>query len=144
MHRAALAFALALATIPFGTSAAPDTVIAVDGGQISGTSANGVRVFKGIPFAAPPVGELRWTAPQPVIAWKGVRAADAFGAACMQEPYPENSPYTSSGVTKDKPGSEDCLYLNVWTAAPAGEKRPVVVWIHGGAWTRGSGASPTY
>jgi para-nitrobenzyl esterase len=136
-------FVLALATLPLVTSAAPD-IVAVDGGQISGTTANGVRVFKGIPFAAPPVGELRWKAPQPVVAWKGVRAADAFGASCMQEPYPASSPYATAGVTAAAPPKEDCLYLNVWTAAAPGDKRPVMVWIHGGAWTRGAGSSPTY
>src|SRR5258706_7153268 len=101
--------ALALATVPFMTSAAPDTLVAVDGGQISGTTANGVRAFKGIPFAAPPVGDLRWKAPQPVVPWQGVRAADAFGAPCMQEPYPASSPYARSGVTAAAPPKEACL-----------------------------------
>jgi para-nitrobenzyl esterase len=121
-------------------AAAPDTV-AVDGGQITGITDNGVRVFKGIPFAAPPVGDLRWKAPQPVAAWSGVKAADKFGNQCMQLPYPESSPYFSPAPSAT---SEDCLYLNVWTAASAGEKRPVMVWIHGGAWTRGAGSTPTY
>ena len=141
MPRRLLGLALALATVPFVTSAVPETVT-VDGGQISGTAVSGVRVFKGIPFAAPPLGHLRWKAPQPVVPWPGVRAAQTFGAWCMQEPFPAGSPYASAGVTEDKPGSEDCLYLNVWTAASAGDKRPVMVWIHGGAWTRGSGAAP--
>src|SRR5438046_358442 len=120
-------------------SAAPDAV-KVDGGQIAGTMSDGVRVFKGIPFAAPPVGELRWKAPQPVVPWTGVKNADTFGPQCMQQPYPEGSPY----ATAPQPTSEDCLYLNVWTAGSAGDKRPVMVWIHGGAWTRGSGSTPTY
>jgi para-nitrobenzyl esterase len=119
---------------------AASDVVKVDGGQISGVSENGVRVFKGIPFAAPPVGALRWKAPQPVMPWSGVKSADAFGAECMQLPYPANSPYASEA----RPTSEDCLYLNVWTTASAAEKRPVMVWIHGGAWTRGSGSTPTY
>jgi para-nitrobenzyl esterase len=139
MRRHFLAFAFALAIVPFAIAAAPDT-IKVDGGQIAGTTANGVRVFKGIPFAAPPVGDLRWKAPQPVVAWDGVKAADTFGPQCMQQPYPASSPYAGA----PQPTSEDCLYLNVWSAATAGEKRPVMVWIHGGAWTRGSGATPTY
>ena len=121
------------------THAAPD-VVKVEGGQLSGVSDNGVRVFKGIPFAAPPVGALRWKAPQPVVTWSGVRTADTFGAECMQVPYPAGSPYASEA----RPTSEDCLYLNVWTAAGSGDRRPVMVWIHGGAWTRGSGSTPTY
>src|SRR6185295_8117578 len=121
------------------TRAASDTVV-VDGGQLRGTTAGGVRVFKGIPFAAPPVGALRWKAPQPVAAWSDVRVADRFGAQCMQQPYPANSPYASA----PQPTSEDCLYLNVWTAASSADKRPVMVWFHGGGWTRGSGSTPTY
>jgi para-nitrobenzyl esterase len=135
-------FVIALATaalFSFLVSAAPDTV-KIETGQIAGTTDNGVRVFKGIPFAAPPVGDLRWQAPQPVAAWKGVRAADAFGAECIQQPYPPSSPYARPAA----PTSEDCLYLNVWTAAAPGDKRPVMVWIHGGAWTRGSGSTATY
>jgi para-nitrobenzyl esterase len=139
MQRRFLVIALALAIVPLITSAAPET-IKIDGGQIAGTSADGVRVFKGIPFAAPPVGELRWKAPQPAAPWDGVKTADTFGAECIQQPYPSSSPYARPPA----PTSEDCLYLNVWTAAAPGEKRPVIVWIHGGAWTRGSGATPTY
>ena len=119
--------------------AASDTVT-VDGGRVRGTSVDGVRVFKGIPFAAPPTGERRWKAPQAVVAWRGVKNADRFGAQCMQEPYPAGSPYASA----PQPTSEDCLYLNVWTAARPADKRPVMVWIHGGGWTRGSGSTPTY
>jgi para-nitrobenzyl esterase len=129
--------AVALATVAL--AAAPETV-KIDGGQIAGTAENGVRVFKGIPFAAPPVRELRWKAPQPVAAWSGVKRADTFGPQCMQQPYPAGSPY----ATEPAPMKEDCLYLNIWSAAAAGDKRPVMVWIHGGAWTRGSGAAPTY
>jgi para-nitrobenzyl esterase len=130
--------ACALAAI-VSVSAAPD-VVKVDGGQVSGLTENGVRVYKGIPFAAPPVGALRWKAPQPIVPWTGVKAADTFSAECMQTPYPASSAYASEA----QPVSEDCLYLNVWTTAGAGEKRPVMVWIHGGAWTRGSGSTPTY
>jgi para-nitrobenzyl esterase len=122
-----------------GVSAAPDTV-KVDGGQIAGVVANGVRVFRGIPFAAPPVGDLRWKAPQPIIAWDGVRPADRFGPQCVQTPYPVGSVY----AMETAPQSEDCLYLNVWTTGGAGDKRPVMVWIHGGAWTRGASNIATY
>jgi para-nitrobenzyl esterase len=120
-------------------AAAPDTVT-IEGGRIRGTSADGVRVFKGIPFAAPPVGTLRWKAPQPVVPWPGVKNASTFGRQCMQQPYPAGSPYASA----PQPMGEDCLFLNVWTTATAGAKRPVMVWIHGGGWTRGSGSTPTY
>ncbi|HYM23138.1 MAG TPA: carboxylesterase family protein, partial [Vicinamibacterales bacterium] len=131
-----------LAAIACGSlllSAASD-VVNVDGGPVAGTAVDGVRVFKGIPFAAPPVGALRWKAPQPVVPWTGVRNADTFGPECMQTPYPEGSPYAAPPA----PTSEDCLYLNVYSAARSGDRRPVMVWIHGGAWTRGSGSTPTY
>ena len=133
-----LAF-VALFACAWVMAAAPETV-AVDGGQITGTASDGVRVYKGIPFAAPPVGDLRWKAPQPVVAWGGVKHADTFGPQCVQQAYPAGSPYAMAPA----PMGEDCLYLNVWSAAGAGDKRPVMVWIHGGAWTRGSGSTPTY
>ena len=133
-----LAFALALAVS--GLAFAANDAIKVDGGLISGTTADGVRSFKGIPFAAPPVGDLRWKAPQPVVAWEGVRKCETFGPECPQAPYPAGSMYASPPQKQ----SEDCLYLNVWTAAKSGEKRPVMVWIHGGALTRGSGANRVY
>jgi len=120
-------------------SAASDTV-RVDGGEVAGVVADGVRVFKGIPFAAPPVGDLRWKAPQPVVPWSGVRNADTFGPQCVQTPYPAGSVYTMAPA----PQSEDCLYLNVFTTAKAGDKRPVMVWIHGGAWTRGGSSIAAY
>jgi para-nitrobenzyl esterase len=88
-----------------------------------------MRVFKGIPFAAPPVGPLRWRPPQLVRTWEGVRKADQFGSACMQ-------PSTPVSAARPSTPSEDCLYLNVWTeAGSASERRPVIVWSHGGAFT---------
>lgn len=114
--------------------------VKVDGGLVSGTSSNGVFAFKGIPFAAPPVGELRWKPPQPVVAWSGVKKADATGPRCEQTPYATTSVFFEPAEKT----SEDCLYLNVWTAAKAGDQRPVMVWIYGGALVRGSGAVPTY
>ena len=131
--------ALAVSGLGFATATNNDT-IKVDGGLISGIAAEGVRGYKGIPFAAPPIGDLRWKAPRPVVAWEGVRQCDAFGPECPQSPYPAGSMY----VSPPRKQSEDCLYLNVWTAAKAGEKLPVMVWIHGGALTRGSGANRTY
>lgn len=114
--------------------------VRVEGGLIAGTTADGVQSYKGIPFAAPPTGDLRWKPPQPVIAWQGVRECSAFGPDCPQAPYPAGSMYYSP----PRKQSEDCLYLNIWTAARPGDKRPVMVWIHGGALTRGSGATRTY
>jgi para-nitrobenzyl esterase len=102
----------------------PVPVVKTDGGSITGVTANGVSSFKGIPYAAPPVGALRWRVPQPAKSWPGVLAADKFGPACMQP--------------DDVPKSEDCLTLNVWR--PAGQpfgKLPVMVWIYGGALVHG-------
>jgi para-nitrobenzyl esterase len=115
-------------------------------GQVSGvTLPSGVRAFKGIPFGAPPIGDLRWKEPQPVAKWEGVRAADKFGNVCVQPSQPNRLP--NKNVTVDLPDSpktsEDCLYLNLWTAANrANERRPVMVWIFGGAYSEGGGNSP--
>lgn len=109
-------------------------------GTVSSEGGQPVRAFKGIPYALPPTGVRRWQPAQPAPAWQGVRLADQFGPNCIQLPYPDNSFFNRpSPIT-----SEDCLYLNVWSAADAGEKQPVMVWIHGGALTRGSGAIDTY
>ena len=99
-----------------------------------------IREFKGIPFAAPPVGELRWRAPQPVNAWEGTRDATTFAPRCVQ-PEIQGGFYT----TDPQPTSEDCLYLNVWSSgANADAKLPVMVWIHGGAFILGSGSEAIY
>lgn len=127
-------------SLPSLISHAGSPVVEVDGGQISGTVEAGVQAFLGIPFAAPPVGDLRWKEPQPVVPWEGVRACDSFGPICPQTAYPAMSIY----VQPDFPQSEDCLSLNVWTKAESGAKLPVMVWIHGGALTRGASALPNY
>jgi para-nitrobenzyl esterase len=110
-------------------------VVKTSAGLVSGITNkdNDVHIFKGIPFAAPPVGELRWKAPQPVAAWDGVKKCEAFSASPMQgKPVPFMM-YTPEFLIPEQPISEDCLYLNVWTAAKSSkEKRPVIVWIYGG------------
>jgi len=116
--------------------------VKIDTGMLEGHPGShpDVTVYKGVPYAAAPVGDLRWKAPQAPSKWEGVKDAAAFGPSCMQMPYPENSLYHSDLG----PLSEDCLTLNVWTAASASAKLPVMVWIHGGALTRGSGATNWY
>ena len=121
--------------------------LTIEGGQVVGvpTPTKGVVSYKGIPFAAPPVGELRWKEPQPVIPWEGVKKAEGYGAAAMQVAWDPESFYgkewRASGTV---PFSEDCLYLNVWTPA-AGEKDkklPVAMWIHGGGYREGFAFEP--
>ena len=113
--------------------------VKVTGGELRGVVRNGVASFKGIPFAAPPVGELRWKAPQPLKSWDGVREADQFGPAPMQPPI------TAALFGGGAKPSEDCLYLNVWTAAKdPGERRPVMVWIYGGAYMMGATSAQVY
>ena len=115
-------------------------------GLVSGVPGKvaGVVVFKGIPFGAPPIGELRWKPPQPVKPWDGVRAGDKFGPACIQPRQPQRVPNNRAVDLPDSPPmSEDCLYLNVWTPATAANARlPVMVWIYGGAYTEGAGSTP--
>jgi len=120
--------------------------VKVTGGQVSGVTGRdaSITAFKGIPFAAPPVGDLRWRAPQPVLPWSGVKAADKFAASCMQTIVTEKKPWTWEFMAHNDV-SEDCLHLNVWTAAASpAEKRPVYVYIYGGAFTEGSAAVPAY
>ena len=105
--------------------------IEISSGKISGiTLDTGVQAFLGIPYAAAPVGDLRWKAPQPAIPWKGVKVADRHGAACMQR--------------GDSYMSEDCLFLDIWTNGQDSDKLPVMVWIHGGGWTFGSNSQDIY
>ena len=134
--RALISFA-AIAVGLFSPSyvvAAEPKVLTIEG-VVQGVHEAGLDVFKGIPFAAPPIGSLRWRAPQPVAPWKGVRRAEGFSADCMQAPSP--FPQTA-GAHFD----EDCLYLNVWKTAGKVQKRPVLVWIYGGGFIGGGSSSP--
>lgn len=113
-------------------------VTRMESGAISGVSEDGLRVYKGVPFAAAPVGNLRWRPPAPVTPWTDIRKADAFAPACMQD---------SVSMPGEAPPavSEDCLYLNIWTPARSAQERlPVIIWIYGGGYISGSASMPLY
>ena len=140
--------ALVVAHLLFGSHSAQaanadsgDTVVRTDSGSVEGQAQGGILAFKGLRYAAAPIGELRWRAPQPVAPWQGTQAARAPSAACIQKP--ELS--IAAGAGDPRPIDEDCLFLNVWTprAGPAA-RLPVMVWIHGGALVMGSGGLPIY
>jgi para-nitrobenzyl esterase len=108
-------------------------------GILEGTDESGIKIFKGVPFAAPPVGNLRWKEPQPVQNWSGVRKADKFGPRAMQLPIFGDMNFRSNGM------SEDCLYLNIWTPAKTGnEHLPILVYFYGGGFRAGDGSEPRY
>ncbi len=119
----------------------------VESGLISGfyNADSTVMIFKGVPFAAPPIGDLRWKSPAAVTPWNGVKKCDRFSASAMQNKPAPYMMWSMEFQAPEEPLSEDCLYLNVWTGAKnADENRPVIVWIHGGAFTGGSGSVPLY
>ena len=133
--------AVLLSGVAAGSSAAAPDRVKTTGGVVEGPgrAASGVRAFKGIPYAAAPVGELRWRPPQPAKSWEGVRRAEKFGPRCMQHPVFGDMNFRSDGM------SEDCLYLNVWTPAKsAGDKLPVLVYFYGGGFIAGDGSEPRY
>ena len=118
-------------------------VVLTPSGELEGVWADagaGVSVFRGVPFAQPPVGGRRWRPPVAVEAWDGTRAAAEFGPACWQARNADNSPYARGEL----PRSEDCLTLNLWTAARVGERRPVMVWFHGGGHSSGTGSATIF
>ena len=129
-----------------GTKTCP--VLTVDGGQIQGVNADieGVFVYRGIPYAAPPIGDLRWKEPQPVVPWEGVKLCDKFGHPGYQSVHYPGGYTTEWGYGDEAPYSEDCLYLNVWTKNPGevDKKLPVAFWIHGGGYREGWGSEPEF
>jgi len=132
---------LLLVAVAGGTPTVAQEVIRTANGFLKGTfdQSAGIYSFKGIPFAAPPVGDLRWQPPQPVESWSGVRQADHFGPRAMQLPIFHDMKFRSDGM------GEDCLYLNVWTAAPSGRpKLPVLVYFYGGGYIGGDGSEFRY
>lgn len=122
------------------TGASQRAVVETRSGTIEGRREGDVCVFRGIPFAAPPTDANRFRPPQPVEPWTGVRSATEFGPAAPQLPSPLEQVWGSRELEMD----EDCLYLNVWTPAPDDARRPVMVWLHGGAFTTGAGSIPWY
>jgi len=137
---AAISAALLFGAVTQSAGAATDFAQArVSGGVVQGSLVQGVISFKGIPYAAAPIGALRWRAPQPVTPWTGVRQATSFGADCMQIPFPGDA--APLGVTP----AEDCLYVNVWRPEhSASRKLPVMVWIYGGGFVNGGSSPPEY
>ncbi|WP_339625194.1 carboxylesterase family protein [uncultured Maribacter sp.] len=124
-----------------------ETVIVTDKGKIEGSfnADKTVRIFKGIPFAAPPVGDLRWKAPQPATDWDGILPCIEFGPSPIQNVPEPFYCWTEEFIAKPEPIQEDCLYLNVWTTAKSeNEKQPVIVWIYGGGFTSGSANCDIY
>lgn len=137
-----------------GAATSPSSVVATRSGPVSGLALDGVFGFKGIPYAAPPLGELRFAPPQPVMPWSDTRAAQALGHPAMQMPSPSaTNPTSELGKalqtvfpSRDDVAnqSEDCLVLNVWSKTPGKGKKPVMVWLHGGGFAYGSAAWPMY
>lgn len=117
--------------------------VRVRGGQLAGTTTAGVVSYKGVPYAAPPVGDLRWRPPVAAAPWQGVRAATDFGPSCIQDVARSRLPWTAEFMTQNAT-SEDCLSLNVWTPAKPGKQLPIYVYLHGGGFDEGSSSIAIY
>ena len=145
--RKVLSFMLALALVAC-QSVQQNPILTIEGGQIQGvdTDIAGVVVYRGIPYAAPPIKDLRWKAPQPVVPWDGVKVCDEFGHPGYQSVHYPGGYTTEWGYGAEAPYSEDCLYLNVWTKESGNPdaKLPVALWIHGGGYREGWGSEPEF
>ena len=116
-----------------------NTIVETSSGKLEGVFENNLYVFKGVPYATPPVGDLRWLPPKPPQPWSGVRPAKTYGAIAPQEFMP-----LPGLPAESEPQSEDCLFLNIFSPGLDGARRPVMVWIHGGAFSIGSGSTQMY
>ena len=150
MNKKLIIAVAALALVSCSTGKIIDTV-SVEGGRIQGVLTDNpeVMIFKGVPYAAAPVGDLRWALPQPVTPWDGVKVADTFGSPAIQPGRAPGSFYYKEFQPEPLlPQSEDCLYLNIWTPADAvghpDAKLPVAMWIHGGAYYNGCGSDVAF
>lgn len=147
MKRLLLSAAIALMAV-CANAQKQGPVLSIEGGQVQGVSTDikDVTVFRGIPFAAPPIGQNRWKAPQPVIPWEGVKLCDTFGHPPFQAAHYPGGYTTEWGYGAEAPYSEDCLYLNVWTKKPGktDAKLPVAIWIFGGGMREGWGSEPEF
>jgi para-nitrobenzyl esterase len=140
-------FILIFTALALASCSDSNHVLTIEGGKVIGvqTPTKGIIAYKGLPFAAPPVGDLRWKEPQPVVPWEGVKKADTYGDAASQTTWDPESFYGREWrASGSVPFTENCLYLNVWTpaAGKTGKKLPVAMWIHGGGYREGFAYEP--